>query len=49
MQIKTMLAIMVMCGYVGCASTMMTALSWNLIRIMRIEDEEEGIWIRQEP
>ena len=33
MQIKTVLAIMVMCGYVGCASIMMTVLSWNLTQV----------------
>ena len=43
------LAIMAMCGYVGCASTMMIVLSWSLTRTMRIEDEEECVWIRQEP
>ena len=46
---RTELAIMVMCGYVGCASTMMIVPSWKRTRIMRIEDEKEGIWIGQEP
>ncbi len=46
---RAALAIMAMCGYVGCASTTMIVLSWSLTRIMRTEDEKEGIWIRQEP
>ena len=46
---RAALAIMVMCGYVGCANTMMIVLSWARTRIMRIEDEKKGIWIRQKP
>lgn len=30
---RAALAIMVMCGYVGCASIMMTALSWSLTQV----------------